>query len=170
MRMQSLLKYLIEYFNAEVYTGKDKNYMFAKVDRSSYVAVADFLFKKGFKRLLTVSAIDWVLRNVFEIYFIVYNHAMNVYIKVSTEIPRDNPEILSLSSIWENALMHEREVWELFGIKFIGNTMLEPLFLEDWKGPPPFRKDFNWREYVAKEFGLKYAPVPKIVYSKSEKK
>ena len=43
----------------------------------------------------------------------------------------------------ENAAMHERETWEMFGIKFRGNRMLKPLFLEDWRGPPPFRKDFD---------------------------
>jgi len=117
--------------------------VFAKVDRSSYVAVARFLFEKGFKRLLTISAVDWISKNIFEIYYVVYSHAMNMYVKVSTEIPRDSPRIYSLSSVWENAAMHEREVWKLFGISFIGNKMLKPLFLEDWKGPPPFRKDFD---------------------------
>jgi NADH:ubiquinone oxidoreductase subunit C len=47
--------------------------------------------------------------------------------------------------------MHEREVWELFGISFQGNTMLKPLLLEGWRGPYPFRKDFDWRKY-AQEF------------------
>ena len=36
-------------------------------------------------------------------------------------------------------------------IVFDGNKNLTPLFLEDWDGPPPFRKDFNWREYVRGE-------------------
>jgi len=164
MEIEDLLKYLVEHFNAKISIGKDRNFVLARVDKSSYVNVAGFLFKEGFRRLLTVSAIDWLSRNVIEIYFITYNHAMNVYVKVSTEIPRDSPEMPSLSSIWENAAMHEREVWELFDVSFIGNKMLKPLFLEDWKGPPPFRKDFDWREYVAKEYGLKYPPVPKTVY------
>ena len=81
----------------------------------------------------------------------------NVYVKVATEISRDKPEIPSLSSLWPNAAMHERESWELFRIKFIGNDMLKPLFLEDWSGPPPFRKDFNWREYVKRTFKLSQA-------------
>jgi len=37
---------------------------------------------------------------------------------------------------------------ELFGVEFEGNQDLAPLFLEDWDGPPPFRKDFDWRDYV----------------------
>ncbi|MCD6380819.1 MAG: NADH-quinone oxidoreductase subunit C, partial [Candidatus Odinarchaeota archaeon] len=50
--------------------------------------------------------------------------------------------------IWPNAEMHEREVWELFGIYFKGNHMLKPLFMEDWSGPPPLRKDFDLHGYV----------------------
>ncbi|OYT59280.1 MAG: hypothetical protein B6U75_04195 [Desulfurococcales archaeon ex4484_217_1] len=112
MEIENLLKNLVEHFNAKISIGKDRNFVLAKVDKSSYVNVAEFLFKEGFRRLLTVSAIDWLSRNVIEIYFITYNHVMNVYVKVSTEISRDSPEIPSLSSIWENAAMHEREVWE----------------------------------------------------------
>ena len=105
----------------------------------------------GFKRLLTVSAVDWIKKAVFEVYFIAHNLDESVYIKVSTEIPRDDPKIPTISFIWKNASMHERETWELFGIKFDGNSMLKPLFLENWKGLPPFKKDFDWREYVKKE-------------------
>jgi len=52
----------------------------------------------------------------------------------------------------ENAQIHEREAYEMFGVVFKGNPDLSPLFLEDWKGPPPFRKDFNWRKYVIEKF------------------
>jgi len=60
--------------------------------------------------------------------------------------------IPSLSELWPNAAVHEREAWELFGISFEGNKFLKPLFLEDHFEIPPFRKDFNWREYVRKAY------------------
>ena len=127
------------------------NFFFVKVPREKYVEAARLLKENGFRRLLTVSAVDWMGENEFEIYFLAYNPAENRYVKVSTRISRDKPEIESLSAIWENSAMHEREAWELFGITFQGNNMLKPLFLEGWKGPHPFRKDFNWRKY-AEEF------------------
>ena len=40
----------------------------------------------------------------------------------------------------------------MFGVKFEGNDDLSPLFLEDWLGPPPFRKDFDWRKYVREKY------------------
>jgi len=124
------------------------NCIFIKSQVTDYLNIAKHLKSCGFKRLLTVSAIDWIDENEFEVYFIAHNPGEGVYAKVSTRIPRDRPVVQSLFSIWENSLMHERETWELFGITFEGNNTLKPLFLEKWDRPPPFRKDFNWREYV----------------------
>ncbi len=140
-----------------------EKYVYVKVKADDYVRLAEFLKSNGFDRLLTVSAVDWIDKKVFEIYFLAYSFKDNIYIKVSTNIPRDKPEIESLSTVWENAAMHEREAWELFGIVFKGNKMLKPLFLEDWKELPPFRKDFDWRKYVAKEFSLKYPSTPRLI-------
>jgi len=133
-------------FQAEC-TVKD-GFLLVRVRRQSYVAVAEYLKKQGFSRLLTVSAIDWMDEDEFEVYFIVHSIKENLYVKASTRIPRSRPGIESLSSLWDNSSMHEREAWELFGIAFKGNNMLKPLFLEGWTGPPPFLKNFNWREYV----------------------
>jgi NADH-quinone oxidoreductase subunit C len=133
------------------------NMQHIEVSEADYLGVATRLSEKGFQRLLTVSAVDWIEAGIYEVYFVVHNLNENVYIKVTTNIQRDDPRVPSLSEIWLNAAMHEREAWELFGIHFDGNAMLGPLFLEDWVGPPPFRKDFNWREYVKKNFDLSYA-------------
>lgn len=142
---KDISKILADKFSIEKSEGR---FLFTKVKITNYLNTATYLAELGFTRLLTVSAVDWIKKAVFEIYFIVHNFDENVYIKVSTEIPRDDPKIPTLYHIWKNASMHEREMWELFGIEFDGNQMLKPLFLEDWIGPPPFRKDFNWREHV----------------------
>ncbi len=125
-----------------------------KVSRDEYPEVARHLREEGYRRLLTVSAVDWIEEGCYEVYFLAHHLEDRAYVKVTTEIPRDSPTVPSLSAIWPNAAMHEREMWELFGINPEGNPMLEPLFLEDWIGPPPFRRDFNWREYVGRAFGL----------------
>ncbi|MFW9935886.1 MAG: NADH-quinone oxidoreductase subunit C [Candidatus Thorarchaeota archaeon] len=118
----------------------------------TYVELASNLCERGFSRCLTVAVVDWIEQNEFEAYYIVHHLEANLYVKVTTRIPRNKPRIQSLAAIWQSAAMHEREMWELFGINYVGNPMLKPLFLEDWKGKPPLRKDFNWREYVNKEY------------------
>ena len=140
---------------AEERVGEDIDDSFVismSVNKEDFLDTAKKMRREGFLRLLTVSAIDWIEENKFEVYFIAYNPKEKKYVKVSTTIPRDNPEIDSLGEIWKNAAMHEREAWELFGIKFRGNEMLKPLFLEDWRGPPPFRKDFDLHEYAKQQY------------------
>ncbi|TFF84617.1 NADH-quinone oxidoreductase subunit C [Candidatus Heimdallarchaeota archaeon] len=117
-----------------------------KVSSSNYLKTAKYLKAQGFDRLLTVSSVDWIEEGNFEVYFILHSLSENIYVKVTTEIPRDNPIIPSLDKIWVNAGLHEQEMWEIFGITFEGNPNLKPLFLEKEPEIPPFRKDFNWRE------------------------
>ncbi len=150
--IQTIFNYLQTQMNAEY--SIDENINYVRVSTPNYFQVAEYLRKKEFQRLLTISAVDWIERGTFEIYFIVHLLHENLYVKVATEIPRDNPTIPSLSKLWPNAAMHEREVWELFGVSFEGNQILKPLFLEDPVEIPPFRKDFDWREYVEKQYSL----------------
>ena len=133
----------------------DKNIYFFKIDKKEYINTAIYLREHEFRRLLTVGAVDWIKDNLFEIYFILHNMNKNVYVKVSTRISRrKKSKIESLSKLWSNAALHEREIWEMFGIVFEGNKILKPLFLENWIGPPPFRKDFDWRKYVKRNFNI----------------
>ncbi len=68
-------------------------------------------------------------------------------ILVKTRIPRDNPVQDTLLPLWDQAQTYEREIHEMFGIKFEGNPRLTPFILEDWEGIPPMRKDFDSRKY-----------------------
>jgi len=64
-------------------------------------------------------------------------------ITLKLEIPKDNPTIDSVTSLWSGANWHEREVYDLFGIIFKGHPDLQRMFLpEDWKGHP-LRKDYQ---------------------------
>jgi len=60
-------------------------------------------------------------------------------------IPRDNPIVKSITDILPGASLYEREVYDMFGIKFEGHPNLKRLLLpEDWpEGVYPLRKDFK---------------------------
>lgn len=54
-----------------------------------------------------------------------------------------NPEVISLSDVWAAAEFYEREIFDLFGIKFTNHPDLRRLFLDDdWVGYP-LRKDYK---------------------------
>ncbi|GHV66341.1 NADH-quinone oxidoreductase subunit C/D [Bacteroidia bacterium] len=56
---------------------------------------------------------------------------------------RENPLLYSVTDIWETAHLNEREVYGMFGIRFINNPDMRRFFLNaDWKGFP-LRKDYD---------------------------
>ena len=99
--------------------------------------------KLSFDMLCTHTAIDLIAENRFELVYMLYSTAGKHYMMVTTFVPRDNPEIASVSSIWVIAEWQEREAYDLLGILYSGHPDLRRVFLEDdWKGFP-LRKDYK---------------------------
>ncbi len=99
--------------------------------------------KLGFDHFASVSGVDYIATKEFGVNYYIWSIDKKVLVGLRTRIPRENPIIKSLTDVWEGALYHERETWEMFGINFEGHPNLSLLLLpEDWDGPPPLRKDF----------------------------
>jgi NADH-quinone oxidoreductase subunit C len=101
-----------------------------------------------FDHLSDVTGVDYPADGEFEVVYHLWSHARKVRLIQKVRIPRDSPLLQSATDLWPGAQIHEREIHELFGIGFEGNPDLSPLFLENWTEIPPFRKDFDTREYV----------------------
>jgi len=94
-----------------------------------------------FDMLVCITGMDWGkdLGAVYHLRSTVFNHMIVLKTKVSD---RENPEIDSLCSLWQAANFHEREVYDLLGIKFRGHPDLRRLFLDSTWGYP-LRKDYK---------------------------
>jgi NADH-quinone oxidoreductase subunit C len=122
-------------------------------DKESLVALCNFAKGLGFEHLSAISVTDWPEEGIFELTYHLWSYSEKILLTIKTRTDRANPVIDSVVLIWkESAQIHERELHELFGVAFRGNEDLAPLFLEDWDGPRPFRKDFNWRDYVRERY------------------
>ena len=67
-------------------------------------------------------------------------------IKVST--PIENPEVTSVAEIWRAADWHEREAYDLLGIKFLNHPDLRRILMPyDWEAGYPLRKDYKNPEF-----------------------
>lgn len=96
----------------------------------------------AFDFLVTIVGMDWK-DSMGCIYYLASSvHSHTVAVKVSTA-DRVNPMLHSVSEIWTIAEIFEREVYDFFGIVFIGNKDMRRLFLSiDWVGYP-LRKDYD---------------------------
>ena len=80
---------------------------------------------------------------VYNLYSIPYNH----HLMIKIVLPREKPEIESVSSIWKTADWHEREIFDMYGIHFIHHPDLRRILMPaDWVGHP-LRKDYKHQEY-----------------------
>lgn len=96
----------------------------------------------AFDYLVTIVGMDWTDRLGCVYYLTSTKHARHISVRVATD-DRDNPMLHSIADLWHIATIYEREVYDFFGIIFIGNPDMRRLFLSiDWKGYP-LRKDYD---------------------------
>jgi NADH-quinone oxidoreductase subunit C len=118
-----------------------------------FVDFCKWLKEQGFEHLSAISAVDWPAEGMYGLAYHLWSYLDKTLITLKVKIDRRNAVMKSVTEIWDgSAEAHEREIHELFGVKFEGNNNLTPLFLEDWQGLPPFRKDFDWRKYVCGKY------------------
>jgi NADH-quinone oxidoreductase subunit C len=78
----------------------------------------------------------------FHLVYQFYAHTHQVRLGIRVALDGDEPELPSLDSLYPNATWYERELWDMFGIKFTGNKDLRRILMPyDWVGHP-LRKDY----------------------------
>jgi NADH-quinone oxidoreductase subunit C len=116
----------------EVMVPSSKLYSLAKQLKEREEVKFDFLF--------CLSGVDYGqdLGVVYHLRSTVYEHVIVLKTRTSD---REHPQIDSVADIWLTADFHEREVFDLLGIKFTNHPDLRRLFLDDSWGFP-LRKDY----------------------------
>ena len=105
-------------------------------------ALAD-LRAEGYDFLRSLTGMDWGEEGLGVIYHIEKTSTGENKVVKAITANRENPELPSVCDIWKAAELNEREVYDFFGIHFIGHPDMRRLFLrEDWVGHP-FRKDYD---------------------------
>ena len=115
-----------------------------EVGRSLIPGILQFLRDEDqFDYCVDITAVHYPKREQqFDVLWILYSFARNERIRVKTQI-RDGESLASAVPIWPTANWLEREVYDMFGIKFDGHPDLKRILLpEGWKGHP-LRKDYG---------------------------
>jgi len=106
------------------------------------VAAAEILYRESFF-IEAITGVDWLDENQMEVVYD-FNHFDELCrVIIRSRLDRSNPEIPTISHIYQGANWHERETHDFFGIKFTGHPNLIPLLLPEDADFHPLRKDFK---------------------------
>ena len=96
----------------------------------------------SFDFLFCLSGVDYGKQLAVVYHLNSTQHKHYIVLKVKTD-DRVNPNFDTVCDIWRTAEFHERETYDMFGIRFNNHPDLRRIFLEeDWKGYP-LRKDYQ---------------------------
>jgi NADH-quinone oxidoreductase subunit C len=104
--------------------------------------------EEKFLRLSAVTAVDWnPAEPRFEMVYHLHSIEKNQRLRVKCRLTGQNPEIDSVYEVWRGADWYEREVYDMFGIKFLNHPNLVRILMPvDWDGYP-LRKDYPVHGY-----------------------
>jgi NADH-quinone oxidoreductase subunit C len=130
-------------------------------DAERIVEVCEFAKKElGFNLLVDISSVDnygddprWTI--VYELYGLGHGQ----YLRLKTNVSEEKSELPTVTGVWRTADWHEREIYDLMGIRFRGHPDLRRIIM--WEGYPyfPLRKDFP--------LGGKPTELPDIAFTKT---
>jgi NADH-quinone oxidoreductase subunit C len=95
----------------------------------------------GFEHVSSVCGVD--TKTAFQTVYHISSYQNKVVAEIVVDsISYDNPEVESITPLWGGANWHERETYDMFGIRFLNHPKMERLLLADDFTFFPMRKDY----------------------------
>jgi NADH-quinone oxidoreductase subunit C len=126
-------------------------YLEVRVPSGQIIPVARAVKGLGYDYLSAVTAVDWRDRveMLYHCYGWDYVTTPGCMVIRADLPPEANPLCPSLTTVWAGAELQEREIYDLFGVKFVGHPDLRRILLDDNFPGHPLRKDWTFDyEYV----------------------
>ena len=101
-----------------------------------------------FNYLCDLTAVDWYPSEPrFEVVYHLLSIPKKERVRLKAKLDGSSPAIESVTSVWPSANFYEREVFDLFGVRFTGHPNLKRIMMPDnWEGHP-LRKDYPVEGY-----------------------
>jgi NADH-quinone oxidoreductase subunit C len=116
------------------------------VDRNAIVKVSEFLHDDpplSFAMLSDISGVDYQDEEPrFQVVYHLYSFKNSCWLRLKVRVPEDDCTCPSVVSIWPGADWHEREAFDMFGIRFKGHPDLRRILMWDRYPFHPLRKEF----------------------------
>jgi len=116
----------------------------AVIKKEALAAAAAYLRDElGFDFLMDLTAADYLPRDPrFELVCHFYSSKHNYRLRLKCPVYADDAVVASLTPLWPAANWFEREVYDMFGIKFEGHPDLRRILMYDGFEGHPLRKDY----------------------------
>jgi NADH-quinone oxidoreductase subunit C len=96
----------------------------------------------NFFYLADAAAVDYGPTEHFEVVYHLYSDRHPAWLRVRARVTRGDPHIPTITGLWEGAMFHEREMFDMMGIIFDGNRDLRRIYMSPDYRSFPQRKDF----------------------------
>jgi NADH-quinone oxidoreductase subunit C len=102
----------------------------------------------GYNFFEDMTAVDWFPSSPrFQLSYHILSYTYKERIRLRVLLEGDSPSVQSITAVWPSANFYEREVFDLFGIRFDGHPNLRRILMpDDWQGHP-LRKDYPVEGY-----------------------
>jgi NADH-quinone oxidoreductase subunit C len=102
----------------------------------------------GYNFLSDVTCVDWFPAEPrFHVTYHILSHGLKQRIRLRAEASTMNATVDSITEVWPSADFYEREIFDLFGIRFNGHPNMRRIMMpDDWEGHP-LRKDYPVEGY-----------------------
>jgi NADH-quinone oxidoreductase subunit C len=145
MDTESIIEKFKSKFNSDILETVMKNQkrIIITMRSDSIINVATYLFKTAEFRFIIASALH--TKKGFEIHYHFSKDSIGLILNIHVILEKDNPQIESLSNMFNASNWIEREMHELLGINFLNHPNQEKLISEgNWaEGIYPLRKEFK---------------------------
>jgi len=126
----------------------DREELTLTIAREELLGAAAAIQKAGYNFLEDVTAVDWFPASPrFQISYHIVSHQFKERIRIRVMVDENSASLDSITPIWPSANYYEREVFDLFGVRFDGHPNLRRIMMpEEWSGHP-LRKDYPVEGY-----------------------
>jgi NADH-quinone oxidoreductase subunit C len=154
MKVDEIAALLTEQFGEKIVESKvDAKNPWSEVAPTAILEVCQFLRSDERLRMDHLELLGGVdFKDRMEVVYVLYSMRHHHRYTLKCRLPREDPRIVTVETIWGVANWHEREAYDMFGIVFEGHSDLRRILCpDDWEGYP-LRKDY--------EFPTRYRDMP----------
>ena len=153
--MNTLLERLTHDFSVTEITQRHAGLTTLKVDKKNGERLLrELRDREGYTHLSFIACVDYIEDGIFSIVYMLHNYDKKNSLGIHVAIDREHAEMTSIHTLWAQAWTYQRELREMYGIRFPGSPRLDEDFcLEGWDQIPPMRREFDTAKYSTEQFG-----------------